>query len=42
MIVGFILPLLLPGKDLSSRSEDDLSCIFGKRQKTTKMQVNET
>lgn len=35
------LSLLLPGKDLSSRSEDDLSCIFGKRQKATKMQVNE-
>ncbi|NXC41519.1 PINX1 inhibitor, partial [Penelope pileata] len=26
------------GKDLSSRSEDDLSCIFGKRQKSTKAQ----
>ncbi|KFV50753.1 PIN2/TERF1-interacting telomerase inhibitor 1, partial [Gavia stellata] len=26
------------GKDLSSRSEDDLSCIFGKRQKSTKTQ----
>ncbi|XP_054854450.1 PIN2/TERF1-interacting telomerase inhibitor 1 [Eublepharis macularius] len=25
------------GKDLSSRSEDDLSCIFGKRQKSKKM-----
>ncbi|KAL8185030.1 UNVERIFIED_CONTAM: PIN2/TERF1-interacting telomerase inhibitor 1 [Gekko kuhli] len=24
------------GKDLSSRSEDDLSCIFGKRQKSKK------
>ncbi|XP_053104846.1 PIN2/TERF1-interacting telomerase inhibitor 1 isoform X2 [Hemicordylus capensis] len=28
------------GKDLSSRSEDDLSCIFGKRQKTQKTQVS--
>ncbi|KAM6084940.1 PIN2/TERF1-interacting telomerase inhibitor 1 isoform 1-T1 [Theristicus caerulescens] len=28
------------GKDLSSRSEDDLSCIFGKRQKSMKTQVN--
>ncbi|XP_061846117.1 PIN2/TERF1-interacting telomerase inhibitor 1 isoform X4 [Colius striatus] len=27
------------GKDLSSRSEDDLSCIFGKRQKNMKTQV---
>ncbi|KAG6934121.1 PIN2/TERF1 interacting, telomerase inhibitor 1 [Chelydra serpentina] len=27
------------GKDLSSRSEDDLSCIFGKRQ-STKTEVN--
>ncbi|NWQ91544.1 PINX1 inhibitor, partial [Burhinus bistriatus] len=26
------------GKDLSSRSEDDLSCIFGKRQKSMKTQ----
>ncbi|NWX21645.1 PINX1 inhibitor, partial [Aegotheles bennettii] len=26
------------GKDLSLRSEDDLSCIFGKRQKSTKTQ----
>ncbi|NWJ06587.1 PINX1 inhibitor, partial [Crypturellus undulatus] len=26
------------GKDLSSRSEDDLSCIFGKRQKNMKAQ----
>ncbi|XP_062429270.1 PIN2/TERF1-interacting telomerase inhibitor 1 isoform X2 [Rhea pennata] len=26
------------GKDLSSRSEDDLSCVFGKRQKNTKAQ----
>ncbi|KAM6139543.1 PIN2/TERF1-interacting telomerase inhibitor 1 isoform 2-T2 [Phoenicopterus ruber ruber] len=26
------------GKDLSSRSEDDLSCIFGKRQKNMKTQ----
>ncbi|NXI70367.1 PINX1 inhibitor, partial [Anseranas semipalmata] len=26
------------GKDLSSRSEDDLSCIFGKRQKSMKVQ----
>ncbi|NXW19042.1 PINX1 inhibitor, partial [Circaetus pectoralis] len=26
------------GKDLSSRSEDDLSCIFGKRQKSVKTQ----
>ncbi|NXO60881.1 PINX1 inhibitor, partial [Aramus guarauna] len=26
------------GKDLSSRSEDDLSCIFGKRQKSVKIQ----
>nr|XP_038032413.1 PIN2/TERF1-interacting telomerase inhibitor 1 isoform X2 [Anas platyrhynchos] len=30
------------GKDLSSRSEDDLSCIFGKRQKTTKTQEDAT
>lgn len=36
----FSLPLPLSGKDLSSRSEDDLSCIFGKRQKSMKTQVN--
>lgn len=36
----FFLPLPLSGKDLSSRSEDDLSCIFGKRQKSMKTQVN--
>ncbi|XP_068258744.1 PIN2/TERF1-interacting telomerase inhibitor 1 [Nyctibius grandis] len=30
------------GKDLSSRSEDDLSCIFGKRQKSTKTQEDIT
>ncbi|KAM9240303.1 PIN2/TERF1-interacting telomerase inhibitor 1 [Leptosomus discolor] len=30
------------GKDLSSRSEDDLSCIFGKRQKSTKAQEDIT
>ncbi|XP_066482568.1 PIN2/TERF1-interacting telomerase inhibitor 1 [Tiliqua scincoides] len=28
------------GKDLSSRSEEDLSCIFGKRQKNKKTQVS--
>ncbi|KAM6081656.1 PIN2/TERF1-interacting telomerase inhibitor 1 isoform 1-T1 [Chlamydotis macqueenii] len=30
------------GKDLSSRSEDDLSCIFGKRQKSMKTQEDVT
>ncbi|KAM7117591.1 PIN2/TERF1-interacting telomerase inhibitor 1 isoform 1-T1 [Ciconia maguari] len=30
------------GKDLSSRSEDDLSCIFGKRQKNMKTQEDIT
>ncbi|KAM6355796.1 PIN2/TERF1-interacting telomerase inhibitor 1 [Podargus strigoides] len=30
------------GKDLSSRSEDDLSCIFGKRQKSMKTQEDIT
>ncbi|XP_042659053.1 PIN2/TERF1-interacting telomerase inhibitor 1 isoform X2 [Tyto alba] len=30
------------GKDLSSRSEDDLSCIFGKRQKNMKTQEDVT
>ncbi|XP_063186762.1 PIN2/TERF1-interacting telomerase inhibitor 1 isoform X1 [Chroicocephalus ridibundus] len=30
------------GKDLSSRSEDDLSCIFGKRQKSMKTQEDTT
>ncbi|XP_014803884.1 PREDICTED: PIN2/TERF1-interacting telomerase inhibitor 1 [Calidris pugnax] len=30
------------GKDLSSRSEDDLSCIFGKRQKSMKTQEDLT
>lgn len=39
-VVFFFLPLPLSGKDLSSRSEDDLSCIFGKRQKSVKTQVN--
>lgn len=38
--VFFSSPLPLSGKDLSSRSEDDLSCIFGKRQKSVKTQVN--
>lgn len=36
----YFSPLPLPGKDLSLRSEDDLSCIFGKRQKSMKTQVN--
>ncbi|XP_069706821.1 PIN2/TERF1-interacting telomerase inhibitor 1 isoform X2 [Phaenicophaeus curvirostris] len=30
------------GKDLSSRSEDDLSCIFGKRQKSVKTEEDIT
>ncbi|KAM6366759.1 LOW QUALITY PROTEIN: PIN2/TERF1-interacting telomerase inhibitor 1 [Alca torda] len=30
------------GKDLSSRSEDDLSCVFGKRQKSMKTQEDTT
>lgn len=40
IVVLFFLPLPLSGKDLSLRSEDDLSCIFGKRQKSMKTQVN--
>lgn len=34
---SFLL-ITLPGKDLSSRSETDLNCIFGKRAKSAKVQ----
>lgn len=38
IFIFYFLFSLHPGKDLSSRTETDLNCIFGKRAKPTKTQ----